>query len=301
MTTYYKWRVRCTTDNVDEEWILDSELAAPTTCPVNTTHTIDSSLTAVIEEISDNIVKIQEESIPTGGKFQTTSIELTAVKNTVSYVDTVFPFPISALAVEFVSNASMKGDIVSISVGPDKIIGAIGAGVSPASAWVSQNYTVGQTVTYTDPNPIYGARVYTCIVNTVSNEVPTDTTHWRHGFVITVSSTVIDNTSNGNYLKLDDLTNSDDVGRVLYVDKENSQVYVETNPTNTFSPLSPTYVRQTVYTVYNYKISEPWEYRIGESKIGGSYVPKDVVVRFLYDNQSTDTDKFFVGAVEYLQ
>jgi hypothetical protein len=40
------------------------------------------------------------------------------------------------------------------------------------SAWVLGNYTVGQFVSYTDGN------VYRCILNTTSNQIPTNITYW---------------------------------------------------------------------------------------------------------------------------
>ncbi len=50
----------------------------------------------------------------------------------------------------------------------------------------------------------------------------------------------------------------------------------------------------------DYDIGHPWEHEIGNTKIGGSYVPADVEVTIEYTNNSTTDDKLFVGRVEYL-
>jgi len=251
-----------------------------------------------INTFTENIVKVQEENIETGGNFNTKTIHVNAIKNTTTIVPVFWPFPISALLIDFVSTEAHRGDFISISVGRNTIIGAIAANVTPASAWSSQNYTTGQTVTYT--HPIFGNRVYTCIQNTVSNESPTNTIYWRHGFGMTVSPTVITYTLIGFYLKVNNFVTNDDLGQVISVDATNSRVYMENSPTNSYLASSPTYVQQTVYTVKDYEIGEPWNHQIGNSKIGGSYTPANTVVELHYTNVSADTDKVFIGRVEYL-
>ena len=178
-------------------------------------------------------------------------------------------------------------------IGKDTIIGNIVANVSPATIWSSQNYTEGQGV-------IYNNKVYTCILDTVNNEEPTNITYWQHGLRIPVSQTVIDNTSIGYLIKLDNFTNNDDVERIIKIDTVNNYIYVETNPTNSYSAASPTYVRQNVYTIRNYEIGNPWEHEIGASKIGGCYIPANVLITIEYVNKSVTTDKVLIGRVEYL-
>lgn len=298
MSSYYRWRVHCTTEGADKFWILGEDEATPTTCPTNTAHTIDSGKTAILNTISEVIIKIKEESQETGGNFQATTMDFNAPPNTTTSSSLSFPHPISALSLEFVTLDKHKGDILNGSVGKDTIIGNIMANVEPAVGWTGINYSVGDVVTY--QHPVFGERVYTCILDTVSNEVPTNETYWRHGFEVTVSASVIQYTMVGYHLKLDDLTNNDYMCRVLHVDKINNKVYLELNCSNSYSMFSPTYVKQTVYIVYNYKIGEPWEHEIGASKIGGSYIPKDIFITVDYTNGSTGIDKTVTGHIEYL-
>lgn len=290
MTTLYKYRIYCITDSKYEYVWAET---TPTTCPTNTADTIDSSSITIVETREPDETRIKEEIIPTGGHFATTTLKINATKNTTTTVTKTFPFPISALSVEFVTTTDHMEDTLNLVIGKDTIIGNIVANVSPATAWVSQNYTEGQTVTY-------NSKVYTCILNTVSNEVPTNTTYWQHGLRLAVSQTVIDNTAAGYYIKLDDFTNNDDTERVVRVDTTNNYIYVETNVTNSYLAATPTYVRQSVYSVKEYDIGHPWEHEIGATKIGGSYVPANVDVTIEYTNNSVTDDKLLVGRVEYL-
>lgn len=292
-TTYYEYRVRCTTDGIDETWILSEDDPVPTTCPTNTAHQIDATQTVIIREISDNVVTVKEESIATGGNFQATTLSFNAIKNQITSASLMWPFPVSALAIEFIAEETNRGDVLDMVIGKNTIIGIITASVSVATVWSAQNYTVGQVV-------LYNSKVYTCIVDTVSNEVPTNTTYWKYGLELSVNQTVIDNIRIGFFVKLFDGSNQDDVERVLSIDKINNKIYVETNVVNSFSAATPTYVQQSVKVMKDYEISGPWQHIVGSNKIGASYIPANVPVTIDYNNKSIDTDKIVVGQVEYL-
>jgi hypothetical protein len=305
-STYYKWRVYCTTEGADKNWVLKDSEGTPTTCPTNSAHSIDASKTAVINTVADNVVTVREEYISTGGNFQVTTLQMVAAANTTTSASLSFPYPISALSIEFVSREEHRGDTVNGSVGKDTIIGYITAPVVPALGWTGStgptgaphNYVVGEKVTYS--HPVFGTRVYTCIANTVNSAIPTNTLYWKHGYEVSVSSTVTQNTATGFFIKLDNFSYNDNVKRILSVNKTDNKIYVETNPTNSYSPASPTYVRQTVYTIYNYIIGEPWEHDIGNSKIGGAYIPADTLITLEYTNGSTGLDKELSGKIQYL-
>lgn len=266
-------------------------------CPFNGAHTVDDTLSSIIDFHKDDEIKIKEESVKTGGNIQIASMEIIANPSTTTVSRKSFPIPITAMSVDFVAAAENKGDVLNVTVGEDTIIGAITANVTPATAWVSSNYTAGQTVTYTDP--VFGARVYTCMVNTVSNEPPTNKNYWKHGFELTVSNDVMVITMIGYHIKLDDLTNSDNCARVLSKDTINNKIYVEINPTNSYSAASPTFIRQTIFTIDNLVIGEPWNHDLGKSKIGGTYLPADTWVTVHYTN-NTASAKYLYSWVELL-
>lgn len=295
MTTVYRYRVYCETDE-KYEYIWGT--TEPTTCPTNTAHPITQSFTNIVEKISSEEVSIKEETIPTGGNFQTTTMTIDASANTTTIGQWWFPIPISTLAVAMVTSATHQGDMVSLTIGEDTTIGAITNFTTSATTWISQDYTQGDIVLYTPSGP-YGERVYTCIKNTTSSQAPTDRNYWVHGTEISVSTTVIQNTKLGYYLKLFDGLQAFDCGKVLFIDTLNSKVYVENDITLSFSPASPTYVLQTVYMFKDADLGEPWLHDIGRSKIGGSYIPANTVVTVHYKNNSNFSKKV-VGRVEYL-
>lgn len=297
MSVYHKYRIRCVTENAYVEKIQLSTQPVPTTCPNDTNHTINPDDIVKVGQIGEPMVAIREEIIPTGGNFKADSVKLVIPGNETTSVTKIWPFRISALNVHFTTTEENKGDEISMCVGPDITIGTIGGAIALPTEWTVQNYTVGQTVTFT--NPSYGPRVYTCILNTVSNEDPSNATYWRHGFEVVVTSTVIENTMGGYYIKLDDGTNSNDLGRVVHIDSTNSKIYTEVAPTNTYSPLTPTYVKQTVYQFLNYMLWNQQKYVIGDSKIGGQSIPANMPVTVIYKNNG-DTNKTIVGGVDYL-
>jgi len=299
MSSYNIWYVKCLTENAAKQWILNDTDSDPTTCPSNSAHTIDAALTRIIKTVDDNIVTIREETDATGGHFSCATLKINATQNTTSSSSIYWPHPVSAMSFNFITGTGHCGDRVSMSVGKNTIIGVITAGVAGATAanWTSSNYTAGQYVTYT--HPTLGPRIYTCILNTVSNEVPTNAVYWQHGLSVSVSSTVTANTSVGYYLNLFDGAKTHDLGRIIKLDKNNNKVYVEKEPSLAYSPASPTYVRQTAYVMKNYDIGESAPRQIGDSKIGGAYIPANVFVTADYENNS-DTDKVLIGHVEYL-
>jgi hypothetical protein len=291
MTTIYKYRIKCTTDDVYEYGWYES---TPTTCPTNTAHTIDTAQTAIVDVRDQNIVEIKEESTPTGGYFSSRSLKIDAIKNTITSRTICFPMPISALTVCFISTSEHEGDEISMGVGLNTIVGELTANVTAKPAWISQNYVV-------DDEVLYENQIYKCILDTVSNEVPTNTTYWQfQELVLNVSPTVVQNVKLGFYINLFDGVNSDTVGCVAAIDTVNNTINVHQGSTNSFSAASPTYVRMCVYNIKDRIIGPPGEQNIGTSKIGGSYVPAYTDITVCYDNKSLTDDKTFIGHVEYL-
>lgn len=117
-----------------------------------------------------------------------------------------------------------------------------------------------------------------------------------------VSQTVIDNTMLGYYLEITDGAKLLDCGQVISIDTTNNRLVTETLPSETYLAFSPTYVRQTVYVIKDFMLSAPQKEIIGEGKIGGSYIPANVIVRAIYKTNSTSIDnpKYLTGMIEYL-
>ena len=84
------------------------------------------------------------------------------------------------------------------------------------------------------------------------------------------------------------------------MDKVAKTITVETAAVNSFLASTPTYVKQTVYYLQNYEFGPSWEYVIGESKIGASYLPANTILRARYINNSAIANKKLVVKFEYL-
>lgn len=301
MTTLYKYRVFCLTDEVFKTVWDEIE---PTVCPQNAGHSIDTVLTTIIDERKPDVVRVKEETIETGGHFACRTLTINCAPNATTEAKISWPHPVSLLSLDYVSTLTHQGDLLDACVARDSTIGAITNFLTPPQNWQSQNYTTGDSVLYTLTNlgipSSYGkVLTYTCINDTVSNEPPTNPLYWRRGYKIPVQQTVIDYSETGHYIKITDGSNTDDLGAIIYVDTANLNLYMDKYPVNSYSPLTPTYVLLTVYSVKDYEIGPPWGHTIGESKIGGSYIPPDTVLSVLYTNKSNES-KYFVGQVEYL-
>ena len=123
-----KYRVRCTTDNKYEYVWAET---TPTTCPINTHHSIDSTLTSIVDTKEDNEVVIREEGIKTGGHYQAQSFDVICDATTGWKEKTVsFPFPIGLLSAEWRNKTENDGDEIEVCVGVDTIIGTLTSDVS---------------------------------------------------------------------------------------------------------------------------------------------------------------------------
>jgi hypothetical protein len=297
MVAVHKYRIRCLTEN---KWETVWDTEEPTVCPSNNAHTIDGTLTTIINSVEQETIEIDEGIEATGGHFQTQSLKIIANAGETGYTKIKWPFPVSALAVNFVTDEENIGDRINMYAGKDSIIGAITCFCSPASPWENKDYVKGEKVTYY--HPYHGeSRIYTCIANTVGNALPINPYHpvipeneayWCHGYELTVSDTVIEQTSVGYDIKLMEGANVSDMGRVLYVKPAAKIIYLEGNPSFNHSPLSPTYVGQRVYFLRDYIVDKTWERNIGDSKIGGASIPKDVYIHAEYYNHGPNTITF---------
>lgn len=85
---------------------------------------------------------------------------------------------------------------------------------------------------------------------------------------------------------------TENLGRIRSLDEKTLSVVVEMPSKQTFvaHPVPRTYFRITAALVHNYRIGPPWEYVVGDSKIGGSYVRQGTVVRTIYTNRSPPVD-----------
>jgi len=114
---------------------------------------------------------------------------------------------------------------------------------------------------------------------------------------INVQQSVVDNSAIGYRAYLFDGVNTDYLGAI--VDITGTVVTTEKNTVNSFLAASPTYFQISVFMGETIKIPAAGRYALGESKIGGSYIPAGTVIKARYNNLSGKTGRF--GAMlEYL-
>lgn len=240
------WRVWCSTDSKWEYvWIEDPTV--PTDCPVNDSHSIDTTK-SVIQDIvksTDVDAVIVEETIPTGGHYRFHQ-EVMDVASGVGWKSHDFSFRhcTGLLSGKIDPVADNVGDKVEFIVGPDTVVGAITA-----------NVAVDDTV-------------------------------------ITVQQSVIDNIAVGFLVKINDGTNTDDLGTVMEVDTSALTITVETAAANSFLAATPTYVKMSVLMVSESKLVSTNIIDFGSDKVGASHIAKDVTMRARYYNADGAAKEF---------
>lgn len=117
---------------------------------------------------------------------------------------------------------------------------------------------------------------------------------------ITVSGTVLENLYLGYEFGLTDGGNVNMLGEVTSINSVDSIVTVQNAATNTFSPLSPTYVMMTAKVLEDIYISCPCvKYGFAEKKVGGKYIPAGIDLNIKYTNNSGNS-KIFYYNIAYL-
>lgn len=248
MTTLFKWRLRCLTDDKFE--FLWSE-TRPTTCPNDKNHDINNDLTCIIDRMEPNIMRIKEENIETGGNFKCETKILTIPPLTINHSDFTYKIPVCLFAVYFVSTDQHEGDILEVDLSPNTLIGTI-----------SESIKKGETL-------------------------------------LTVSQSVIDNIMLGYNITISDNKKTNNLGKILFIDQEKNQITVENACTDDFFIEEHPLLYLTIKIVENYEIGPPTSHIIGDSKIGGMYIPSDTIMRLNYENKSKDVTKKIIFKIEY--
>lgn len=117
--------------------------------------------------------------------------------------------------------------------------------------------------------------------------------------VLNVSPTVLAHVKVGFEITIDDGVNKNVLGRLFDIDEAAGQITVETATTHEFAAATPTYVKMSIHMLQGHVFASGGSVAIGESKLGGSYLPANTPVTIVYQNNSSE-DKLFVPFVEYL-
>lgn len=145
MSEQFKYRVFCTTEQKYVDfWSYDE---APTTCPNNYKHTIDSNQIYKLDERyvgRKNVVYIQEEETATQGNYRFECVNYNIGSNAEEVHDFQFPYPVNMLEVKIRSKEDHRGDVVNCQVVPSVPIGYITSNLSVGSSNVYVSNTVLQ-------------------------------------------------------------------------------------------------------------------------------------------------------------
>lgn len=161
MTTVYKWKIYCTTEDAFIEGWSETEIK---TCPNDTAHTVNPDSVSKVDQVSPNTVSIIQGAPPTGS-LSTTPVGgfyrilgkafdcpvSTTTDNTFS-----FPYPVAVTGAYIPVSSDMKGDILNVYAAQNVNVGVLTAGVAasatviPVSLTVIQNVFIGRKVRITD-------------------------------------------------------------------------------------------------------------------------------------------------------
>ena len=119
------------------------------------------------------------------------------------------------------------------------------------------------------------------------------------GTIIEVSDTVMYYAKVGFEITLADGINSNFMGRIISVDTVNNRLTMETATPDAFLASTPTLVKLTVHMLRSYVFGTAGPVILGESKIGGSYVPANSVIQLRYENKTSES-KTWLLTVEHL-
>lgn len=253
--TLYRYRVQCIAE-ARPVYVWATE--PPTLCPNDHPDRSIQGDAVIFDEFSegDVVATIREESTPTNGKFQFTSLQFIVPAEGTAIHEQSWPHPVSVLDFWWVTDVEDRGDIVSLLVGPDTPTGVLTTSASAADT------------------------------------------------LLNVQSTVVDYTYPGDTIRLYDGSSTSEEMLVIGRDTENSTITVESGVSAAWSATSPTYVLSTTRVVVDCEIGREWRITVGKGKIGGSYIPTNVVVRTVWRNKAprracaTLTGELAVNATE---
>jgi hypothetical protein len=144
--TLYKWRVYCVDEGGYQYWWLDENHPAPDKCPNDSSHTIDPSLTKIVDVRDSEVFQIKQEATPTGQNYQWKTQSFTALAGQTTIYRFSYPINISVLEAQYVSSEENRGDSWTWKISPDTIIGNITNFVNPGDTVIPVTSTVTDNI-----------------------------------------------------------------------------------------------------------------------------------------------------------
>lgn len=115
-----KYRLYC---NTESSYVYTWNDISPLKCPNNETHSIDETTITIVDRVSVDTVRINQESILTGGHYRGESKLLNIEANSTGVFDFSWKYNISMLNITFCSGNDSVGDTIEAYGAPNTIIG----------------------------------------------------------------------------------------------------------------------------------------------------------------------------------
>lgn len=121
-----KYRCYCVTEDAFVN-VWDDK--APLACPNNSAHTIDPSLTTVVETVSNASVFVSKDTRSAGKGYYMYEGDKMEISFGQNIFNKTFPFDIRMFGLQFNAVTRNKNDRIDVIIGPDSIVGVLVADV----------------------------------------------------------------------------------------------------------------------------------------------------------------------------
>jgi hypothetical protein len=187
MASLHKYRLFCQTEGINVYGWGESSLSK---CPNDGAHTIDSSSLTIVDSLSKNLVRIQEEHVETGGNYYLDFLKMVCPANTTTEKSFVWEYPITVMAGYTYTSSDYINDSIDVEVGSNTVVGAITSNVVETDTVINVSSTVitnvkrGHYIRLTDG---ISASVKSLVVS-VDTSLSTLTLKDQVGFVFSAAS-----------------------------------------------------------------------------------------------------------------
>lgn len=130
------------------------------------------------------------------------------------------------------------------------------------------------------------------IVGTITSDISINST------IINVSDSVLTYIKVGYEILLTKNSTTYFLGEVISINNNNKTISIDTPVTELFTSGNIVKIQRKI--IKNFVLGIPWRYVIGDSKIGASYIPSNIITNVIYQNKSLTDTKKFNFQIEYL-
>lgn len=177
----------------------------------------------------------------------------------------------------------------------------IGDGTEPTVATFTWKYPVSLlSVEWVGGTAMAGDSFSVCVAENTAVGSLTENAE-INATTLSVSNSVVRNVFVGMTVKIQDGTNTEDLGYIIGVNRSQNTIVVENPLSQAFSAETPTAVVVSTEVLKDIEIEESTAaIQVGSTKIGGSYVPAGIPITVHYNNNDGVAGKRFRAIIEYL-